>query len=66
MADKTEEQLTQELIQKETERRRRFSRGVDTGTPAPTPTPTPEADVGAPKSGWRKLMENVTKDILGK
>lgn len=66
MAEKTEQQLTEELIQKETERRRRFSKGVDAGTPAPSPKPNPEADQGAPKTGWRRLLENVTKDITGK
>ena len=66
MAEKTEAQLTEELIQKETERRRKFAKGVDTVTPAPPPKPNLEADQGAPKSGWRKVIENVTKDIMGK
>ncbi len=66
MAEKTEQQLTEELIQKQVERQRKFSKGVDTETPAPMPKPNPEADAGAPKSGWRRLIENVTKDIIGR
>lgn len=61
MAEKTDEQL----IQQEMERRRKFGRGVDTGTPAPKPQPNTEAEQGAPSVGWRKHLENAT-DIFKK
>lgn len=64
MAELTEEQLIA-AEQKRREKFATFSKGVDTGK-IKEPTPNPEADKGAPKSGWRKVIENVTKDILGK
>lgn len=61
----SEEKKIEELIKTEEKRRERFSRGAPKGT-APAPKPNPEADAGAPKSGWRRLLENVTKDITGR
>lgn len=49
----------EKMIQKEMERRRRFSRGADTGVVASTPKPDMEADQGAPKSGWRNVLTNM-------
>lgn len=66
MAEKTEEQL----IQDEVKKKDRFVNAAEQAglgpTPRKEPKPNLEADAGTPKSGWRKIIENVTKDILGK
>ena len=65
MADKSEQQLTEELIQKQIEVREKFSKGQTLGM-EPKPKPDKEAEAGTPKRGWRGAVGNIYDTIKGK